>query len=239
MSKNYTLFNNKRNENKSKISFNSDNLKYSITSNSRPIESAKMSNRPKSHIVYRKVQTKPFNDFSQNSNIFNSDSLINHSTPIPKRPIWRYSYYVDKNDILNINNDPEIKNILNNYRDFGNKTKPVTYSWTKPRMIKIIENNKIIEEEIKSTFWKYSYLFQNDWIKPPGRLLKLMVNQLTYGYGKEYNYMNKNKNGFNMNDNRNIRTIRNKIFHDKQWKHPGVYRYKKTEYEPIKIKRDK
>ena len=232
MSMNYNPSNNKRKESKTKMFFNSEKPKYSITSNNRPVESAKLGYRPKSHIVYRKVQTKTFNDFTQNSNTLNS--VENHSTPI-KRPIWKYSYYVDKNDMLNINNDPEFKNILNNYKDFGNKTKPVTYSWTKPRMIKILENNKIIEEEIKSSFWKYSYLFQDDWIKPPGRLLKLMVNQLTYGYGNDYTYLKNNKNGLNMNDNRNIR---NKLFHEKPWRHPGIYRNKKNEYEPIKIKRE-
>lgn len=232
MSMNYTPTNNKINENKAKISFNSENQKYSITSNNRRVESAKLGYRPKSHIVFRKVQTKTFNDFSQNSNTLNS--VENHSSPI-KRPIWKYSYYVDKNDMLNINNDPEFKKVLNNYKDFGNKTKPITYSWTKPRMVKIIENNKKIEEEIKSSFWKYSYLFQNDWIKPPGRLLKLMVNQLTYGYGNEYSYMKNSTNGLSMNDNRNIK---NKLFHEKPWRHPGIYRYKKNEYEPIKIKRE-
>ena len=232
MSMNYTPTNNKINENKAKISFNSENPKYSITSNNRRVESAKLGYRPKSHIVFRKVQTKTFNDFSQNSNTLNS--VENHSSPI-KRPIWKYSYYVDKNDMLNINNDPEFKKILNNYKDFGNKTKPITYSWTKPRMVKIIENNKKIEEEIKSSFWKYSYLFQNDWIKPPGRLLKLMVNQLTSGYGNEYSYMKNSTNGLSMNDNRNIK---NKLFHEKPWRHPGIYRYIKNEYEPIKIKRE-
>ena len=124
---------------------------------------------------------------------------------------------------------------MNSYKDIDNKPKPLVYSWTKPRMIKIIENNRIIEEEVKSNFWKYSYIFQNDTIKPPGKLLKLMVNQLTSGYGNEFSYMNINKNGTN-DDNNNFR---NKIFHDKHWRHPGVYRYKKNEYEPIKIKRGK
>ncbi len=233
MSMNYNPSNNKRKESKTKMFFNSENPKYSITSNNRPVESAKLGYRPKSHIVYRKVQTKTFNDFTQNSNTLNS--VENHSTPI-KRPIWKYSYYVDKNDILNVNNDPEIRNLLNNYRDFDSKPKPVTYSWTKPRMIKIIENNKIIEEEVKSSFWKYSYLFEDNLIKPPGRLLKLMVNQLTSGYGNEYSYMKINRNGMSYDNNK---IFRNKIFHDKHWRPNGVYRYNKNEYEPIKIKRDK
>ena len=236
MSMSFTPSNNKGAECKTKITYNSDSPKVFSNSKSRQIESAKFKFRPKSHAVFRKGQKKVINDFTQNSYTMDNNFSVNHSTPIPKRPIWKYSYYVDKNDILNVNNDPEIRNLLNNYRDFDSKPKPVTYSWTKPRMIKIIENNKIIEEEIKSTFWKYSYMFQNYMIKPPGRLLKLMVNQLTSGYGNDYGYMNINRNGVNMNDSKNLR---NKFFHDKHWRHPGVYRDKKNEYEPIKIKRAK
>ena len=92
----------------------------------------------------------------------------------------------------------------------------------------------MIEEEVKSSFWKYSYLFEDNFIKPPGRLLKLMVNQLTSGYGNELNYMNNNRNGLNYDNNKNFR---NKLFHDKHWRQPGVYRYNKNEYEPIKIKK--
>ena len=52
----------------------------------------------------------------------------------------------------------------------------------------------MIEEEIKSNYWKYSYIFENNLPKTPGKLLKLMVNQLTSGYGGEISYISINKN---------------------------------------------
>ena len=236
MSTSFTPSNNRRTQQNNKITYNFDKTsKSSVLYNSR-IKSAKLKYPSFKNNFFNKEKNKSnFNDFSKNNTDSNNNSFKNHSTQIKKRPIWKYSYYVDKNDILNINNDSEIRNLLNNYRDIDNKPKPITYSWTKPRMIRIIENNKIIEEEIKSTFWKYSYLFQDDYIKPPGRLLKLMVNQLTSGYGNELNYVNFNKNGIH---NDNYKIFGNKLFHDKHWRHPGVYKRPKNEYEPIKIKRD-
>jgi hypothetical protein len=236
MSTSFTPSHNKRNNQKMKFSNNLDKTSNSNISNNRRIESAKINYPSFNHNILNKDKNKvTFNDFSNNM------SSMNNSTSIPKskieRPIWKYSYYIDKNDILNINNDPEIRSLLNNnYKDFEKNYKPITYSWTKPRMIKIIENNKIIEEEVKSNFWKYSYLFQDNLIKPPGKLLKLMVNQLTSGYGNEFSYMKINKNGISIDNDKNLR---NKLFHDQHWRHPGVYKNVKNEYEPIKIKRGK
>ena len=226
MSVSFTPSAKRRNLQKMKIDYNLEKSSLQNTMNKRRIESAKISFPISNH-----------NYFSSDKNkyTFNENSKNNTTSTKIERPIWKYSYFLDKNDILNIRNESEIRNLLNSYKDIDNKPKPLVYSWTKPRMIKIIENNRIIEEEVKSSFWKYSYIFQNDIIKPPGKLLKLMVNQLTSGYGNEFSYMNINKNGTN-NDNNNFR---NKIFHDKHWRHPGVYRYKKNEYEPIKIKRGK
>ena len=226
MSRSYTTSAKKRDVPKMKMRYNLEKPLNSNSLNHNRIKSAKPSypinNR---YSLNRDENTLRFNDNNKSRSIYNFE-----------RPIWKYSYFLDKNDILNIQSDSEIKNLLNNYKDVDRRTKPIVYSWTKPKMVKIIENNKIIEEEIKSTFWKYSYMFQNYMIKPPGRLLKLMVNQLTSGYGNDYGYMNINRNGINMNDSKNLR---NKFFHDKHWRHPGVYRDKKNEYEPIKIKRAK
>ena len=226
MSVSFTPSAKRRNLQKMKIDYNLEKSSLQNTMNKRRIESAKISFPISNH-----------NYFSSGKNkyTFNENSKNNTTSTKIERPIWKYSYFLDKNDILNIRNESEIRNLLNSYKDIDNKPKPLVYSWTKPRMIKIIENNRIIEEEVKSSFWKYSYIFQNDIIKPPGKLLKLMVNQLTSGYGNEFSYMNINKSGTN-DDNNNFR---NKIFHDKHWRHPGVYRYKKNEYEPIKIKRGK
>ena len=223
MSVSFTPSSNRRNLQKMKLYYN---LEKSSNPNTR-IKSAKVnfsSNKNNINLFSKSQNNNIFNDFSKEKN-----------TNI-ERPIWKYSYFLDKNDILNIQNDSEIRKILNNFKDIDNKPKPLVYSWTKPRMIKIIENNKIIEEEVKSSFWKYSYLFEDNLIKPPGRLLKLMVNQLTSGYGNEYSYMKINRNGTSYDNNK---IFRNKIFHDKHWRPNGVYRYNKNEYEPIKIKRDK
>ena len=209
-------------------------LYYSLEKPSNP--NIQNSHRIKSAKVNFSSTKNSINLFSksQNNNIFNDFSKEKNANHI-ERPIWKYSYFLDKNDILNIQNDSEIRKILNNFKDIDNRPKPLVYSWTKPRMIKIIENNKIIQEEVKSSFWKYSYLFEDNFIKPPGRLLKLMVNQLTSGYGNEYSYMKINRNGLNYDNNK---IFRNKLFHDKHWRPNGVFRYNKNEYEPIRIKRD-
>ena len=227
MSVSFTPSSNRRNLQKMKLYYNLEKSSNPNTKNSHRIKSAKVnfsSNKNNINLFSKSQNNNIFNDFSKEKN-----------TNI-ERPIWKYSYFLDKNDILNIQNDSEIRKILNNFKDIDNKPKPLVYSWTKPRMIKIIENNKIIEEEVKSSFWKYSYLFEDNLIKPPGRLLKLMVNQLTSGYGNEYSYMKINRNGMSYDNNK---IFRNKIFHDKHWRPNGVYRYNKNEYEPIKIKRDK
>ena len=226
MSVSFTPSAKRRNLQKMKIDYNLEKSSLQNTMNKRRIESAKIS---------FPISNRNYFSSDKNKYTFNENSKNNTTSTKIERPIWKYSYFLDKNDILNIRNESEIRNLLNSYKDIDNKPKPLVYSWTKPRMIKIIENNRIIEEEVKSNFWKYSYIFQNDIIKPPGKLLKLMVNQLTSGYGNEFSYMNINKNGTNYDNN----NFRNKIFHDKHWRHPGVYRYKKNEYEPIKIKRGK
>ena len=227
MSVSFTPSSNRRNLKKMKLYYNLEKSSNPNTQNSHRIKSAKVnfySNKNNINLFSKSQNNNIFNDFSKEKN-----------TNI-ERPIWKYSYFLDKNDILNIQNDSEIRKILNNFKDIDNRPKPLVYSWTKPRMIKILENNKIIEEEVKSSFWKYSYLFEDNLIKPPGRLLKLMVNQLTSGYGNEYSYMKINRNGMSYDNNK---IFRNKIFHDKHWRPNGVYRYNKNEYEPIKIKRDK
>ena len=226
MSKSFTTSAKKRNFQKMKMRYNFEKSLNSNSLNHPRIKSAKPNFSSNNRYTLNK---------EQNTYHFN-DNTLSKSNNYIERPIWKYSYFLDKNDILNIQSDSEIKNLLNNYKDIDKRPKPLVYSWTKPRMVKIIENNKIIEEEVKSTFWKYSYLFQDDYIKPPGRLLKLMVNQLTSGYGNELNYVNFNKNGINNDNNKNFG---NKLFHDKQWRFPGVYRKTKNEYEPIKFRINK
>ena len=230
MSVSFTPSANRRNIQKMKLHYSLDKSSNPYILNYNRIKSAKVNYPLIKNDIFSKSQSKlGFNDYSNSKN----NSKLNNNID---RPIWKYSYFLDKNDILNIQNDSEIRTILNNFKDIDKRPKPLVYSWTKPRMIKIIENNKIIEEEVKSSFWKYSYLFQDNLIKPPGRLLKLMVNQLTSGYGNEFGYISINKNGLKYDNNKNLAK---KLFHDKHWRHPGVYRYNNNEYEPIKIKKDK
>jgi hypothetical protein len=198
----------------------------------------------------RRIESANTN-FTANKNHFNQSNSSENSLfgnfPTPKirkdfKPNWKYSYYLDKNDILtinNINNNPEIKNVLCDYKDIDKRPKPIVYSWTKPRMIKILENNSLIEEEVKSHFWKYSHIFENNEFKPPGKLLKILMGQLSQGYGgygtgQNLNFMNyNNNNGFLAGDDNNYRYV------NRQWRVPGLYKNNRNNYEPIKIKRPK
>ena len=186
------------------------------------------------------------NIITQNKNFLNQsiNSSDNYSTK-PKRelyykPNWKYSYYLDKNEILSLNNinnkkKIEIKNALCDYKDIDKRPKPIVYSWTKPRMIRILENNALIEEEVKSHYWKYSHIFENNGIKPPGKLLRLLMAQLSAGYGGDGNFLNFNNNGF-VGDEGNFRYQQ---YLNRQWKVPGISKTYKNYYEPIKIKRPK
>ena len=106
-------------------------------------------------------------------------------------------------------------------------------------MIKILENNSLIEEEVKTHFWKYSHIFENNEFKPPGKLLKILMGQLSQGYGgygtgQNLNFMNyNNNNGFLAGDDNNYRYV------NRQWRVPGLYKNNRNNYEPIKIKRPK
>ena len=113
------------------------------------------------------------------------------------KPRWKYSYYVDKNQILNVENQTEIKNNLVDYKDIDKKPQRIVYSWSKPRMVQILEKNEIIAEEIRSHPWRYSYLFDNKIPKTPGKLLKLMMAQLSQSSTKGFGYNNINYNKFN------------------------------------------
>ena len=148
------------------------------------------------------------------------------------RPIWKYSYYLDKNDILclnKINGKSEIKTSLCDFKDIDKRPKPIVYSWTKPRMIKIIENNKIIEEEVKSHFWKYSHIFENKEFKRPGKLLRILMLQLSQGYeGREY-FRSSNRIGILGGNG----SLQNNLLQKRKWKVGGINRH----YEPITIKR--
>ena len=130
------------------------------------------------------------------NNIYNYDnnSCLNvHARKLSSyKPRWKYSYFVDKNQILNLENQTEMKNTLVDYKDIDKKPQRIVYSWSKPRMVQILEKNGMIEEEIKTHPWKYSYLFDNKIPKAPGKLLKIMMAQLSQGSNKGYGYSNMN-----------------------------------------------
>ena len=230
--------NSTRNKRKKKllINFDKNNSTYKL---SRGIESAKTNfstNTPQDLLR----QKKNYVNQSNSTEYFSGYANYSNSQKKPKRefrPNWKYSYYLDKNDLFNFKNlhkNLEIKKTLCDYKDIDYKPKPIFYNWTKPKMIKILERNKDIEEEVKLHYWKYSHIFENKVIKPPGKLLKLIMTQLSNNYGGKNFLNNLNAKG-NVDDG---------IFNDKlsvirQWKVPGVYKNNKSNYEPIKIKRPK
>ena len=104
---------------------------------------------------------KYHNDFAGRSaydseNIFTKD-INNIKVNQIKKPLWNYSYYFNEKD----NNKKyfklqcqsakkiRIKQLLN----FKNPY--IIEDWQKPRMIKILEKNSLIEEEIMLKPWKF------------------------------------------------------------------------------------
>jgi hypothetical protein len=208
--------------------------------NNRKIESANTNFT--SNTQHNFFRSKNFADQSNSTENY-SEILSNSKNKSQKKlyykPNWKYSYYLNKNEILslnNLNNNPDIKNSLCDYKDIDKRPKPIVYSWTKPKMVKIIENNSLIEEEVKSHFWKYSHLFENNSIKSPGKLLRILMTQLSQGYGDGGNFMNFYNERLGM---KNDDIFSKRIFYDKQWKVPGLYRNNNNNYLPIKIKRPK
>ena len=120
----------------------------------------------KSNFSLDKVKTdsrslKYHNDFAGRSaydseNIFTKD-INNIKVNQIKKPLWNYSYYFNEKD----NNKKyfklqcqsakkiRIKQLLN----FKNPY--IIEDWQKPRMIKILEKNSLIEEEIMLKPWKF------------------------------------------------------------------------------------
>lgn len=233
------------NRSRQKISINFDKSNLNSNFSKRRAESANTNFTSNTHhnIFKQNKNIGNQSNLSENNSMFDDYSLPKHQSKKEYyKPKWKYSYYVNKNDILslnNINNNSEIKSSLCDYKDIDKRPKPIVYSWTKPRMVRIIENNHEIEEEVKSHYWKYSHLFENNKTKPPGKLLRLIMTQLSQGgysnYGGGLNNMNLNKNGL-IGDDGNFNS---KIFCNQQWKVPGVYKKNRNIYENTNIKRPK
>jgi len=175
-----------------------------------------------------------FHNFFSPTNISNNSSLYNSQSQSKPRQQWKYSYYFDNNNILNLqkikynNNSIGIKPSLYNFND---SYKPPVYSWSKPKMVKIIEHNKMIQEEVKTNFWKYSYLFENGKISVPGKLFQVMMNRLAR--------KNKKKNIGAINLDINEQLFDKNIFCNQQWKVPGLYRKPKGLYDDLYFNRPK
>ena len=73
---------------------------------------------------------------------------------------WNYSYnHKNNNDVIKRTLSSKKYRILN----IMNKKEPdIVYNWQKPRMIKILEKNAFIEEEIKSKPWRFFYNYENE-----------------------------------------------------------------------------
>ena len=231
--KNNTVFNFENSSNANQNKNNKSNRRIESANTNFTVNSHYNINLQNKNISNQSISSENYTDINNTINYQNSKTRNDNY-----RPKWKYSYYINKNDMLNLNNlnnNPEIKNSLFDYKDIDKRPKPIVYSWTKPRMIKILENNSVIEEEVKSHYWKYSHIFENNGIKPPGKLLRLLMAQLSSGYGGDGSFLNFNNNGF-VGDEGNFRYQQ---YLNRQWKVPGISKNYKNYYEPIKIKRPK
>jgi hypothetical protein len=225
-----------RNKNNQKLLINVEN---NLNSNKKNrIESANTNFTSSSH--HNIIKTN-INYVNKSNLTDNNSGFVNYSIPKQKskreyKPNWKYSYYLDKNEILSLNkiqNIPELKNTLCDFKDIDRRSKPIVYSWTKPKMVKILEKNANIEEEVKTHYWNYWHIFEKKDERPPGRLLRIIMTQLSHCYGGGYNFLNTNKI-YNLEDDK---LFKEKSFLNRQWKVPGTYRNNRNNFEPIKLKR--
>ena len=90
-----------------------------------------------------------------------NESIISKKIKIklPYKPIWNYSYYYNEMD----NNKKYYKLLNHNYSDkklriknlLNTKNPYMVEDWQKPRMIRILEKNSLIEEEILLRPWNF------------------------------------------------------------------------------------
>ena len=101
----------------------------------------------------------PYYNESSASLIQDTESVLSNRNNIKKqnRPVWNYSYYYNenkknKNYLLKLNNSEKkmrIKYLLHEKNPY------MVEDWQKPRMIKILEKNSLIEEEILLQPWRF------------------------------------------------------------------------------------
>ena len=59
--------------------------------------------------------------------------------------------------------------------DYNSRPRKIVYEWTVPRMVKILRQNRQIEEEVKGNFWKFEDVFSGKKEKRAGKLMRLFV----------------------------------------------------------------
>ena len=92
-------------------------------------------------------------DFNDNETIFPKEINKIKINQI-KRPIWNYSYYFNQNNNKVLKHNYSAKKIR--IKELLNLKDPnIIEDWQKPRMIKILEKNSLIEEEIMLRPWKF------------------------------------------------------------------------------------
>ena len=115
---------------------------------------------------------------SNYSNTTNNTNYTNIKNDDSKRPKSRYQ----NNEFVKTVYEPSFnKNIDKLYDDielYDKTTKPPTAKIeVPPRIVKIIKNNKDVEEEIYNNYWKYPFLFKPPPKSRPSRLMSIIINE--------------------------------------------------------------
>ena len=102
-----------------------------------------------------------YNNESSASLIQDTESVLSNKNNIKKlnRPVWNYSYYYNENN----KNKNYLKLLKQKNREKKMRIKQLLHKknpymvedWQKPRMIRILEKNSLIEEEILLQPWRF------------------------------------------------------------------------------------
>ena len=136
-----------------------------------------MSKRPNTSIK----RPLKINEGTEIETTLNTQKSTQSNIKIQKRPqtaiinspkIYNTLSKSTKNPKIDFRQDLE-KYILNiGFNDTG--CEPYITPYT-PKMVKIINKNALLEEEIRSHYWKYEHLFNKPQPRKPGKLRKLII----------------------------------------------------------------
>ena len=127
-------------------------------------------NKPKSSgKKYRYLDGQLNYKSQEKNNTFNFSNNINSSSlSRNKKPFWNYSYYfnpsIEKKRSFNNINKCNISQKKMKIKDIINTKNPYMMDmddWLKPRMIKILEKNSLIEGEVMKKPWKFFQKIDN------------------------------------------------------------------------------